>query len=470
MLGEVTVLPLVALVGRPNVGKSTLFNALTGARDALVHNEPGVTRDRQYGVCRRIEDQPFMLVDTGGLSGESEGLAGLTARQSEAAIAEADLLVFVVDAKHGPAAGDEEILAMLRRTGKPILLALNKIDAADANEAGAEFSRFGVADMLPLSAAHRRGMDDLLEAVAQRLPDASELEIAPEDPDRLRLAIVGRPNVGKSTLVNRLLGEDRVVTSDVPGTTRDAISVDMDRDGRKYRLIDTAGIRRKSKVDEAVEKFSIIKTLAAIEAAQVVILMVDASEGVTEQDASVLGLVLDAGRALVVAVNKWDGLSDYQREQTRSALDRRLTFVPWAERITISAQQGSGLRELLRAVERAQRSAGFQFTSSDLTSVVETAVAQYQPPPAGGGTPKLRFAHPGGTHPPTAVIHGSRLKQLAESYKRYLENYLRQHYKLVGTPLRIEFRQTENPFAGRKNTLTERQIQKRKRMLRHVKH
>lgn len=469
MLGEITVLPLVALVGRPNVGKSTLFNALTGARDALVHNEPGVTRDRQYGVCHRLEGKPFALVDTGGLTGEDEGLAGLTARQSHAAIAEADLVVFVVDAKHGPAAGDEEILAMLRRTGKPILLVLNKIDAAEAHAAEAEFSRFGVAHMLAVSAAHRRGLDVLLEAVAAHLPEAPDTQLEPDDPERVRLAIVGRPNVGKSTLVNRLLGEERVIASDVPGTTRDAIAVDLDRDGRKYRLIDTAGIRRKSKVDETVEKFSIIKTLAAIEAAQMVILMVDASEGVTEQDATVLGLVLDAGRALVIAVNKWDGLSDYQREQARATLDRRLIFVPWAERVMISALKGSGLRELLRAVERARRSAGFQFTSSDLTSVIETAVAQHPPPAVGGGTPKLRFAHPGGTHPPTAVIHGSRLKQLADSYKRYLENYLRQHYKLVGTPLRLEFRQTENPYAGRKNPLTGRQVKKRKRLMRHTK-
>ena len=463
------MLPLVALVGRPNVGKSTLFNALTGGRDALVHNEPGVTRDRQYGVCRRLEDRPFLVIDTGGISGENEGLAGSTARQSQAAIAEADVVLFMVDAKHGPAAGDEEILALLRRTGKPILLLLNKIDAADAHDAAAEFSRFGLHDRLALSAAHRRGIDDLLEVIAERLPEQINDDLEAEDPERLRLAIVGRPNVGKSTLVNRLLGEERVVTSDVPGTTRDAISVDLDRDGHKYRLIDTAGIRRKSKVDEAVEKFSIIKTLAAIEAAQVVVLMLDASEGVTDQDASVLGLVLDAGRALVIVANKWDGLTDYQREQTRVGLDRRLDFVPWAERVMISAQQGSGLRELLRAVERARRSASFQFSTSDLTRVLETAVAQHQPPPVGGGTPKLRYAHSGGNHPPTAVIHGNRVKNLPDSYRRYLENYLRRHYELVGTPLKLEFRQGENPYAGKKNPLTDRQVKQRKRLLRHVK-
>ena len=463
------MLPLVALVGRPNVGKSTLFNSLTRSRDALVHDEPGVTRDRHYGICRRIEDQPFAVVDTGGISGEDEGLAGLTAQQSRSAIEEADVVVFVVDAKHGPSTIDEDILGLLRRSGKPVLLALNKIDAADAHEAGAEFARFGLPDMIKLSAAHQRGVDDLLDAIVERLPEASPESTQEDDPDRLRLAIVGRPNVGKSTLVNRLLGEERVIASDVPGTTRDSISVDMERDGRKYRLIDTAGIRRKSKVDEAVEKFSVIKSLRAIEMAQVVVFMIDASEGVTDQDASVLGQVLDAGRALVIAVNKWDGLSEYQREQTTSALDRRLSFVPWAQHVTISAKHGSGLRELLRAVQKAHRSASFQFVTSDLTRVIETAVAAHQPPPVRGSAAKLRFAHPGGTHPPTAIIHGNRVKSLPDSYKRYLENYLRQHYKLLGTPLKLEFRQGENPYAGKANPLTDRQLKQRRRLMRHVK-
>ncbi|MCX7555395.1 ribosome biogenesis GTPase Der [Xanthomonadaceae bacterium JHOS43] len=463
------MLPLVALVGRPNVGKSTLFNSLTRSRDALVHDEPGVTRDRHYGVCRRIEDRPFAVVDTGGISGEDEGLAGLTALQSQSAIEEADLVVFVVDAKHGPSTVDEDILQLLRRSGKPVLLALNKIDAADAHEAEAEFARFGLPDVFRLSAAHQRGVDDLLDEIVERLPDMPEGAAEEDEPDRLRLAIVGRPNVGKSTLVNRLLGEDRVIASDVPGTTRDSISVDMERDGRKYRLIDTAGIRRKSKVEEAVEKFSVIKSLRAIEMAQVVVFMIDASEGVTDQDATVLGQVLDAGRALVIAVNKWDGLSEYQREQTKSALDRRLNFVPWAEHVTISAKHGSGLRELLRAVQKAHRSAGFQFVTSDLTRVIETAVAAHQPPPVRGHAAKLRFAHPGGTHPPTAVIHGNRVKSLPDSYKRYLENYLRQHYKLIGTPLKLEFRQGENPYADKVNPLTDRQIKQRRRMMRHVK-
>ncbi len=462
------MLPLVALVGRPNVGKSTIFNSLTRTRAALVHDEPGVTRDRHYGVCRRIDEQPFLVVDTGGIGDDTQGLAGLTTRQSEAAIDEADVVVFVVDARHSPLPVDEQILQRLRRSGKPVLLALNKMDAADAHQARAEYARFGIDVMLPLSAAHQRGIDDLVEEIAARLPEGRQ-EQEDEDPDRLRVAIVGRPNVGKSTLVNRLLGEDRVIASDVPGTTRDSISIDLEREGIKYRLIDTAGIRRKSKVDEVVEKFSIIKTLRSIEEAQVVVFMLDASEGVTDQDASVLGQVLEAGRALVIAVNKWDGLSEYQREQTRSALDRRLAFVPWAESVMISARHGSGLRELMRALQRAHRSAGFQFSTSDLTRVVEAAVAAHQPPPVRGQTPKLRFAHPGGTHPPTAVIHGSRVRDLADSYKRYLENTIRQHYKLVGTPLRLEFRQGENPYANKVNPLSERQVRRRRRLIRHVK-
>lgn len=463
------MLPLVALVGRPNVGKSTIFNSLTRKRDALVHDQPGVTRDRQHGVCNRIEGRPFLLVDTGGITNVQEGLAGLTTRQSESAIQEADLLLFVVDAKHGTSTEDEDILRLLRRSGKPVFLVVNKIDAADADETRAEFARFGLAETFKVSAAHQRGIDELVEGIERYLPEDSADSVEDEDPERLRLAIVGRPNVGKSTLVNRLLGEERVITSNVPGTTRDAISVDLERDGDKYRLIDTAGIRRKSKVDEAVEKFSIIKTLKAIDAAQVVVLMVDASEGITDQDASVLGLVLDAGRAMVIAVNKWDGLSAYQREQALTTLDRRLDFVPWAERLTISAQHGSGLQELMRAVQRAHRSASFEFTTSDLTRVVEMAVMQHQPPPVRGQTPKLRFAHPGGTHPPTAVIHGTRLKGLSENYKRYLENYLRKHYRLVGTPLKLEFRQGENPYAGKVNPLTDSQIRKRRRLIRHVK-
>ncbi|MBS7455964.1 ribosome biogenesis GTPase Der [Coralloluteibacterium stylophorae] len=462
------MLPLVALVGRPNVGKSTLFNALTRTRDALVHDQPGVTRDRHYGVCRLLPERPFALVDTGGIEGEGEDLAGATTRQARAAALEADLILFIVDGREGASGLDSEILAWLRRSGRAFRLVVNKTDGVDLQAALAEFARFGVEDVLPIAASHQRGIDDLLEVVAAGLPDAAAGE-EPPDPQRMRLAFIGRPNVGKSTLVNRLLGEERVIASDVPGTTRDSISIDLDRDGRKYTLIDTAGIRKKGRVDEVVEKFSIIKTLQAIESCQVAVVLIDAGEGVTEQDATVLGHVLEAGRALVVAVNKWDGQSDYQRSQTMGLLDRKLAFVDWAERITISARHGSGLRELFQAIHRAHASATRAFSTSEVTRALEIAYEAFQPPVVRGHVAKLRFAHPGGENPPTFIVHGTRLKTLPVSYKRYLENFFRKRYKLVGTPVKFEFREGANPYEGRKNELTERQIKSRKRLMRHVK-
>ncbi len=464
------MLPLVALVGRPNVGKSTLFNVLTRSREALVHDQPGVTRDRKYGVCR-LGERPFMVVDTGGLSGEDEGLAGLTAQQAVQAIAEADLLLFVVDGRDGLVGLDQTIAGQLRRSGKPAFLIVNKTDGIEAESAVADFASLGIAPVFPVAAAHKRGIGSMVAAIEAELPDtgADPLFGADLEPDRLRLAIVGRPNVGKSTLVNRLLGEERVIASDVPGTTRDAIAVDLERDGRKYRLIDTAGIRRRARVEEAVEKFSVLKTLQAIESAQVVVCMLDASEGVTDQDATVLGHVLESGRGLVIAINKWDGLSDYQREQCRADLDRKLSFVDYALRITISARHGSGLKELLGAVHRTYASATRQFTTSELTRALEIAYDSLQPPVVRGHTAKLRFAHPSGSNPPTIVIHGTRVKSLPVSYKRYLENFFRKRFKLVGTPLRLEFRAGENPYEGKKNVLTEAQIRKRRRMMQHVK-
>jgi GTP-binding protein len=461
------MLPSVALVGRPNVGKSTLFNALTRTRDALVHDQPGVTRDRHYGVCRLDEARPFVVIDTGGIAGSEEGLAGATARQARAAAAEADLVLFVVDGREGGSSLDEEILQWLRKAARPVLLVVNKTDGIDARAALAEFSRFGFADSFAVSSAHRQGIDDLLETVLERLP-AEGLEPV-EDAARIRVAFVGRPNVGKSTLVNRILGEERMIASDVPGTTRDSISVDLERDGRSYRLIDTAGLRRKGRVDEVVEKFSIIKTLQAIEECQVAVIMIDASEGVTDQDAAVLGAVLDAGRALVVAVNKWDGLSTYQREQTESLLSRKLAFVAWAEAVRISALHGSGLRELFRAIHRAHASATRQFSTAEVTRSLEIAYESSPPPVVRGHAPKLRFAHPGGENPPTFVVHGSRLKSLPATYTRYLENFFRKRFKLVGTPVRFVFKEGDNPYKDKKNVLTERQVAKKKRLIRHVK-
>ena len=468
------MLPLVALVGRPNVGKSTLFNALTRTRDALVHDQPGVTRDRNYGVCRYDEARPFVLVDTGGIAGEgvhleSTGLAGATARQARAAAEEADLVLFVVDGREGPSAVDDEILAWLRKVDTPVLLVVNKTDGIDVQAAMAEFARYGIRDAFPVSSAHKRGIDELVKHALAALPEDGDAELLDEDPERVRIAFVGRPNVGKSTLVNRILGEERMIASEVPGTTRDSIAVDLERDGRKYRLIDTAGLRRKSKVDEAVEKFSIVKTLQAIEQCQVAVILIDASEGVTEQDASVLGAVLDAGRALVVAVNKWDGLSTYQREQVGALLSRKLAFVDWAEAVRISAKHGSGLRELFRAIHRAYASATKEFGTSEVTRAVEAAYEANPPPVVRGHAPKLRFAHPGGENPPTFVVHGNRLRTLPDSYRRYLENFFRRRFKLVGTPVRFVFKEGENPYKDKKNVLTERQVARKKRLLRHVK-
>ena len=463
------MLPLVALVGRPNVGKSTLFNALTRTRDALVHDAPGVTRDRNYGVCRLDETRPFVLVDTGGIAGNEEGLAGATARQSRAAAEEADLVLFVVDGREGASALDDEILAWLRKVSTPVYLVVNKVDGIDAQQARNDFARYGFKDVFGVSSAHRQGLDELLAKVLAALPEDGDAQVLDNDPERVRIAFVGRPNVGKSTLVNRILGEERMIASDVPGTTRDSIAVDLERDGRKYRLVDTAGIRRKSKVDEAVEKFSIVKTLQAIEQCQVAVIMLDATEGVTEQDASVLGAVLDAGRALVIAVNKWDGQSDYQRQQTESLLARKLSFVDWAEAVRISALHGSGLRELFKAVHRAHSSATRQFSTAEVTRALETAIESHPPPVQRGHAAKLRFAHPGGENPPTFVVHGNRLRTLPETYRRYLENFFRKRFKLVGTPVRFVFKEGDNPYKDKKNVLTERQVAKKRRLLRHVK-
>jgi GTP-binding protein len=461
------MLPVVALVGRPNVGKSTLFNALTRSRDALVADMPGVTRDRHYGICRTGE-RPFVVVDTGGLSGTEEGIEGLTAQQVRMAISEANVLVFVVDARDGLLPQDRSILDELRRSGKPIIAAVNKTDGLDIETSLAEFSVFGIGITLPLSAAHNRGTEDLIEATLPLLPPESE-EIVEGEEGSIRVAIVGRPNAGKSTLINRLLGEDRLIVSDVAGTTRDPIRVPVERDGKRYTLIDTAGVRRKARVEEAVEKFSVIKTLQSMAAAQVVVVLVDARENLADQDLTLIGHALDEGRALVIAVNKWDGMDAYQREQCERALERRLQFVEWSKRVFISALHGSGLRELMRAVVRAHAAATKELGSSELTKTLERAYEGYQPPLVRGHAPKLRFAHPGGSNPPTIVIHGSRTKHIAPAYRRYLENFFRQRFKLEGTPIRISFRDGENPYAGKKNVLTEGQMRKRQRMIREMK-
>jgi GTPase len=462
------MLPVVALVGRPNVGKSTLFNVFTRTRDALVADLPGLTRDRHYGICR-ADTREFVIVDTGGLTDDKGGIGALAARQVDVAVAEADTIVFVVDARAGLLAQDREALDRLRRSGKRILLAVNKVDGLDEAAALAEFAVLGVA-ALPIAAAHGRGVPALIEALLAGLPavDPDAIAMEPGD-DGIRVAIVGRPNVGKSTLVNRLLGEDRVVVSEVAGTTRDSIRIALERDGKHYTLIDTAGVRRRARVEDTVEKFSVIKTLQSIAAAHVAVVLLDAHEGVSEQDATLIGHVLDAGRALVIAANKWDGLSTYEREQCRSSLSRKLDFVAFARTVTISALHGSGMAELMRAVDRAYASATHEFSSSELTRALEKAYASFQPPLVRGHAPKLRYAHPGGGNPPVIVIHGSRTKHIAAGYRRYLENFFRKRFKLEGTPVRIDFRDGENPYAGRKNELSARQVKKRRRVVKRAR-
>jgi GTP-binding protein len=457
------MLPVVAIVGRPNVGKSTLFNALTRTRDALVADMPGVTRDRKYGISR-VGNRPCLLVDTGGLVSAAEGIEYLTARQVSQAIDESELVLFVVSARDGLTAEDEEIAGQLRRSGREILLVANKVDGMDENTALADFARLGLGDAIPVAAAHRRGVETMMKAALAILPEPPTEDPEEEPDDHLRLAVVGRPNVGKSTLVNRLLGEERVLAFDEPGTTRDTISTLLERDGYRYELIDTAGVRRRAKVTEAVEKFSSIKALQAIERAHVVVLMLDAREGLTDQDTTLLGHVLEQGRALVIALNKWDGLEPDHRKRVRSELDRKLTYLDWAQRVTLSALHGSGIQELLDAVHRAYESAMADLSTPQLTRVLKAAFEAHQPPMKQGRTAKLRYAHAGGKLPPRIVIHGSRTDTIPESYRRYLANRFIRHFRLRGTPLLIEFRDSDNPYGQRKNRLTRRQLEKRKRL------
>jgi len=460
------MLPVVALVGRPNVGKSTLYNSLTKSRDAIVSNLPGVTRDRLFGVCRR-GDRPFMVVDTAGLTENEDALAKGMAAQSWQAIDECDLVCLVVDARDGLHPDDIDIALRIRATSKPLLLIINKIDGVEEHGANAEFSRLGIGATLMVAAAHNQGIGDLVEHLLERFP-ASPAEEG-MDTGAIRIAIIGRPNVGKSTLVNRLLGEERVLAMDLPGTTRDAVRIPLERDGKSYLLIDTAGIRRRARVEDGVEKFSVIKALQAVEESQVVVLMLDAQQGFADQDAHILGEIVAAGRGLVLAINKWDGLSVRERTQVTQRLDWGLGFVNFAKRLPISALHGSGLGELLKAVNQAHRSATKEFTANELTEAIGKAFEKHQPPMVRGRVAKMRYAHQGGRNPPRVIIHGNRLTGLSEDYKRYLENSLRERFKLVGTPLALEFREGTNPFAGKVNVLTERQKAKRRRLMKHVK-
>lgn len=460
--------PVIALVGRPNVGKSTLFNCLTRTRDALVADQPGLTRDRKYGEGR-VGDHPYLVVDTGGLSGEKEGIDELMADQVWLAVEEADVVLFLVDARDGVVAGDEEIAKRLRSVNKPVHLVVNKIDGADLAVVTADFYRLGLGEPLGITASQGGGVRDLVAEVLPELPESEDEDEANEEDLGIKIAIVGKPNVGKSTLINRILGEERVLAFDMPGTTRDSIFVPFERRGQKYTFIDTAGVRRRKKVHDKLEKFSVIKALQAIERANVVVLVIDAHEGISDQDAHLLGFVLDEGRALVIAVNKWDGLESSERERVKYELGRKLQFVDFAKLFFISALHGTGVGDLFKPINKAYLSATRQFSTSELTRILEKAVEGHQPPLVRGRRIKLRYAHQGGRNPPTIVIHGNQTKDVPDAYRRYLQNTYRKALKLEGTPVRIDFKTGKNPFEGRKNTLTKRQMDKRQRLKKFVK-
>nr|VFK01713.1 MAG: GTP-binding protein [Candidatus Kentron sp. H]VFK01767.1 MAG: GTP-binding protein [Candidatus Kentron sp. H]VFK05134.1 MAG: GTP-binding protein [Candidatus Kentron sp. H] len=494
--------PVVAIVGRPNVGKSTLFNCLTRSRDALVANEPGLTRDRQYGIGR-VGQAPYFVVDTGGLTDDSADLPRLMVAQALSALSEADVTLFMVDARQGVTPLDQAIADRLRLFGTTVVLVANKVDGLDARTATAEFHTLGLGEPWPVAAAHGRGIQALITGIltadllANRFPTESTQAISPAldrhsrhgQPDgpsneqsaeednpsspiqspNIRVAIIGRPNVGKSTLVNRLLGEERVVVHDRPGTTRDSIEVPLTRSGKHYTLIDTAGIRRRSRISEKIEKFSIIQSLRAIDAADVAIVLVDALEGITDQDAHLIGLVCDMGRALVLGMNKWDAIAQDSHKRIHEMLERKLQFLDFLPIHTLSACHGTGVSKLFRSVDAAWASASRTLATPVLTTILQEAVAKHPPPLVRGRRIKLRYAHQGGRRPPTIVIHGNQTEDTPMAYRKYLVRVFREAMQLVGTPIRIEFKTGENPYKGRKNTLTPRQVRKRARLLRHVK-
>ena len=462
------MLPVIALVGRPNVGKSTLFNQLTRTRDALVANLSGLTRDRKYGEGR-VGDVPYIVIDTGGISGDEEGIDAAMASQSMAAISEADVVLLLVDGRAGLHPGDEALVTHLRTEGKPFHLVVNKIDGVGEDIAASDFYQLGVDHLHTIAASHNRGVRKLIATVLTPWLEQADEEAPPTIEGAIRVAIVGRPNVGKSTLVNRLLGEDRVVVYDQPGTTRDSVYIDYERRGRHYTLIDTAGVRKRKNVREAVEKFSIVKTLKAIADAQVVILTMDAHEGLVEQDLHLLGQCIEAGRALVIALNKWDGIESDERDWIRSELRRRLQFIDYADIHFISALHGSGVGKLYGSVHAAHDAATRSLSTPRLTRILEDAVASHPPPMVNGRRIKLRYAHAGGQNPPVVVVHGSQTDALPASYQRYLEKIFRRELALHGTPIRIELRSGDNPYAGKRNKLTQRQVQRRKRMISHIK-
>ena len=440
--------PVLALVGRPNVGKSTLFNRLTKSRDALVADFAGLTRDRHYGSAR-LGHTECIVVDTGGFEPDAaSGIYKEMAKQTRQAVAEADLVLFVLDARAGVSGQDHDIAKYLRRLGKPCLLAVNKAEGLLDSPRLGEFFELGLGQVHPISAAHGQGMRDLAEEALALLPaQAEDTEEVEEQPQVIRLAVAGRPNVGKSTLINTWLGEERLVAFDQPGTTRDAISVPFERAGQQFELIDTAGIRRKGRVFEAIEKFSVVKTLQAIESAHVVLLLLDATEGITDQDAHIAGFILESGRAVVLAVNKWDAVDAYQREMVQRSVETRLGFLKYADVHMISARKRQGLAPVWKSIIQAHRSAHCKMPTPALTRLVLEAVQFQSPKRSGMFRPKLRYAHQGGMNPPIVVVHGNSLEHVTEAYKRFLEGRIRAEFKLSGTPLRIQMKSSTNPYA-----------------------
>ncbi|MCP0912879.1 MULTISPECIES: ribosome biogenesis GTPase Der [Legionella] len=461
------MIPVIALVGRPNVGKSTLFNRITHTQNALVGDFPGLTRDRQYGDAQ-FDEKAFIVVDTGGVGVDDLAVDALMSKQSEIALHEADTIFFMVDGRAGLTGIDENIADRLRKLSKPVYLVVNKTDGLSEDIASAEFQALGFSAVHAISATHGRGIHSLLRNATHDFPAIDSKEADAEE-QAIKIAFVGRPNVGKSTLINRMLGEERVVVYDMPGTTRDSIAIPFTRDEHHYVLIDTAGIRRRSRVDEKIEKFSVIKTLQSIKESHVCLMLLDAKEGLTEQDMHLLGFIIEAGKALVIAVNKWDGLDSEHKENIRQELERRLPFVSFAKTRFISALHGSGVGLLFKDIEQAYASAMQNFSTPMLTRLLQDITSQHTPPLVKGRRIKLRYAHSGGHNPPIIVIHGNQVDSLPDSYKRYLANSFTEHLRLIGTPLRLEFKGGENPFKDKKNKLSERQVKRKKRLMKFVK-
>lgn len=456
--------PIIALVGRPNVGKSTLFNRLTKTRDAIVADYPGLTRDRQYGTGR-VGDYPYIVVDTGGLSGEADGVDPLMAGQVQQALEEAHAIFFLTDGRAGVTPADEAIAQFVRGYGKPVQLLVNKTEGCNLSVLTAEFYSLGLGEPIGISSAHGDNVAEAVDELIERLPmiesdDALDLD---ENPG-IRVAVIGRPNVGKSTLVNRMLGEERVVAFDMPGTTRDSIYIPFERDGQLYTLIDTAGVRRRKNVAEKVEKFSVIKAIEAMEDAHVVVMLMDGSEGITDQDLTLLGLAIESGRGLVLAVNKWDHLDPDQRKKIKHELDYRLQFVDYAKTHLISALHGTGVGDLFKTIKQVYKAATNKVSTSDLNRVLEQAILDHQPPLVGGRRLKMRYAHLGGLNPPRVIIHGNKLDKVPQPYTRYLQNVFRKAFKWVGTPVIVEYRVGENPFDDNKDNLTPREKDRKRRV------